>query len=156
MINFSRVGNDITWMNKSHHKRVIEIDELCFAYPWSPRDLETITSPPEAIGHIAICNHEIIAYMVIRAKGKTMQILRLGVHPDFRKQSVGTQLVDRVKNRLNSNLRTKIIAEVEDTNLLGQLFFRDMEFKATKVLNDNRPDQTGRYYLFEYNLFQDS
>ena len=65
-------------------------------------------------------------------------------------RAVGGQMVSKLISKLSSHRRTRITLEVRETNLAAQLFFRQQEFKAVRVLRAFYEDSGEDAFLMEY------
>jgi ribosomal-protein-alanine N-acetyltransferase len=72
------------------------------------------------------------------------------VHPDWRRQNVGSQMVAKLISKLSSHRRTRITLEVRETNLAAQVFFGKQGFRAVRVLRGFYDDSGEDAYLMEY------
>ena len=59
-------------------------------------------------------------------------------------------MIGKLISKLSSHRRTRITLEVRETNLVAQLFFRKMEFRAVRVLRSFYEDSGEDAFLMEY------
>ncbi|MEN9673886.1 MAG: hypothetical protein RL553_2151, partial [Planctomycetota bacterium] len=83
-------------------------------------------------------------------------ILNFAVHPDYQRSGVGLQMAVKLIGKLSSHRRTRITLEVRETNLSGQVFFRNQGFKAIRVLRSFYDDSNEDAYLMQYKLPSDT
>ena len=67
-------------------------------------------------------------------------------------EEVGCIGVRRLIDKLSQQRRKEIILEVRETNLAAQLFFRNQQFRAVKVLRNHYDDTTEDAYYMRYLL----
>jgi ribosomal-protein-alanine N-acetyltransferase len=73
------------------------------------------------------------------------------VLPEYHRCKVGTQLIDKLINKLSAHRRTAITLETRESNLSAQLFFKSHRFKAIKIIH-NYYDDDETAYRFKYKL----
>jgi ribosomal-protein-alanine N-acetyltransferase len=127
---------------------VLHIERESFAYPWTEEDFIRVLRQRNCIGMVIESDFDVIGYMVYELHKTRLVALNLAVHPDRRRQGVGSQLVDKLISKLGSR-RNSIELEVADFNLDAQLFFASQGFVAMSVIRI-RYDSGADSYLFEY------
>lgn len=90
------------------------------------------------IGMVAEHEDQIVGYVVYGFDRCQIQLKNLAVHPERRRQFVGRQLVDYLQRKLSPNRRRRIVANVRETNVPAQLFFRACCLTAVGVLRGSR------------------
>ena len=87
--------------------------------------------------------------MLFRSKNQ-LHILNFAVCSEFRRLSVGAQMVGKLIGKLSPNRRNRIMLEVRETNLSAQVFFRNLGFRAVSVLRDYYDDTTEDAYVMSF------
>ncbi len=102
------------------------------------------------IGMVAEVGEDIRGYMIYELAKTYLEISTLAVSPRHRHESVGTQMLDKLKSKLSSHRRNCLQLTVPESNLDTQLFLRVQGFKAVKVLRGyfNETHEDG--YEFAY------
>jgi len=72
----------------------------------------------------------------------------MAVDPEYRRQGIGTLLLDRLRFKLLKT-RESIVADVPERMLLFQLFLRASGFKATQVLKGADPAEDWSYLMVQ-------
>ncbi|MCK5245518.1 GNAT family N-acetyltransferase [Candidatus Bipolaricaulota bacterium] len=67
-----------------------------------------------------------------RPKSDVMHLDTLAVHPDYRGQGIGTQLIDAIVALANAEGKRTITLEVEDINPRAKLLYERLGFSADK------------------------
>jgi len=93
--------------------------------------------------------------MIYELHKTRLQVLNFAVHPDYRRQGIGRQMVAKLAGKLSSHRRTRIALEVRETALSAQLFFKVQGFRATDLLREHFEDTGEDAYLMQY-LFDES
>lgn len=152
---------NIRWMIRRDMPEVLEIERLCFEYPWSEDNFIRCLRQRNCIGMVVDLirprekvfrddNDHVIGFMIYELHKARLHILNLAVEPAFQREGVGTAMVDKLKKKLFPQRRTRIDLEMRETNLDGQLFFRRQGFRAVSVMRDFYDDVTEDAYLFSY------
>ena len=85
-----------------------------------------------------------------RPSVETVRILNLRVDAPFRRQSVGTLLVSQLHTRLGIGGAEEIITTVRERNVVAQLFFRALDFRASSMVPRCYPDTEEDGINFRY------
>jgi ribosomal-protein-alanine N-acetyltransferase len=143
---------EIRWMNGRDLPEVTAIEYASFPSWWSEDDFRQVMRQRNCIGMVAVAGFDVVGYMVYELHKKRLHLINLAVHPDWRGCGVGTLLVDRLKSKLSADRfsRRKIMLEIRERNLPGQLFFRSQGFRAITVFSDFYVDSDEDAYLMEY------
>ena len=100
----------------------------CFNDKWSEKSIQTLLSLPTTIGWVSeygflLCSHVL----------DEMEILTIGVLPECRRKSIGTNLLEEmIKWASNANI-TKIFLEVSVRNIPAQKLYQKFGFCKTGV-----------------------
>lgn len=146
----------IRWMIRRDMPEVLAIEQASFEFAWAEDDFIRCLRQRNCIGMLAeipVAGQQfgpIVGYMLYELHMKRLHLLTLAVHPEFRKQGIGRQMVEKLINKLSSQRRSRITLEVRETNLEALLFFRRMGFKAMAVLKDFYEDTTEDAYLMQF------
>ncbi len=140
----------IRWMIRRDMPEVLQAEQLSFAYAWTEEDFLRCLRQRNCIGMVAESGERVIGFMIYELHKAKLHILNFAVHPDWRRQSVGSQMVAKLISKLSSHRRTRITLEVRETNLAGQVFFGKQGFRALRVLRSFYEDSGEDAYLMEY------
>lgn len=146
----SAIRVHIRWMIRRDMEEVLDIERVSFEHPWDEEDFVKSLRTRNIIGMIAEVDERVVGFMVYALFAKRIEIRNFAVDPDQRRRGVGTQLIDKLIGKLSTNARTRMTMEVRDGNLGGQLFLRDMGFKAALVMHGYYEDTDEDCYLFQY------
>ena len=126
----------IVRMVRSDMPEVLAIEAESFEFPWLEEDFIRYLRGRNCIGMVAKCfdNDELLAgFMVYELQKKKFELLNLGVARKWRRLSIGTQMVEKIKERLSVERRSSILLRIQERNLGAQLFFRSIGFRALSV-----------------------
>ena len=90
--------------------------------------------------------------MIYELHQSMLRILNFSVSPNIRRQGIGTQMVQRLVDKLSQQRRREIVLEVRETNLNAQLFFANSGFRALSVLRNHYDDTMEDAYYMRYSL----
>ena len=128
---------------------VHEIEKMSFNYPWTVGDFIRCGRKIHYISVVAEIADEVVGYMIYDVHKHFLDLLNFAVHPDVRRCGIGQMMIGKIKDRLSKGPRDRVLMEISETNLHGQLFFRAMGFRATRVVRDCF-DGGGDAYLMKY------
>ncbi len=140
----------IRWMVRSDISKILQIERASFEFPWSREDLIATLQQPNCIGMTAEYQGRIVGFMVYRLFYKKIHLLNFAVHPQYRRQGIGSVMIKKLISKLGRKKGVKIYLEVRETNLRAQLFFRKMGFRAVDILKNYYEDTLEDSYLMEY------
>lgn len=144
---------EIPWMIRRHMNDVIRIEGECFPMPWSEEDFLRCLRQRNAIGMVAKVRDVVAGYMVYELHRNRLHMLNFAVSPSHMRCGVGTAMIGKLKGKLSSGRRERIMLEVRETNLHAQLFFKAMGFRAVAVLPEFYVDAPGESaYQFRFSL----
>jgi ribosomal-protein-alanine N-acetyltransferase len=116
-------------MGRCHMDDVLCIENRCFEYPWSIREFSISLKNRDTYGYVAECGVSIAGYMIIQLRQTRIDLWSMAVAPEFHRQGVGRQMVEKLIGKLHPDRRSTINAMVRETNLPAQLFFKAMGFR---------------------------
>jgi ribosomal-protein-alanine N-acetyltransferase len=140
----------IRWMIRRDMPEVLHTEQHSFAYAWSEEDFLRCLRQRNCIGMVAEHGERVVGFMIYELHKAKLHILNFAVHPDWRRLSIGSQMVAKLVSKLSSHRRTRITLEVRETNLSAQHFFKEQGFRAIRVLRSFYDDSGEDAYLMEY------
>ena len=145
----------VRWMIGRDMEEVLEIENLCFEFPWSEEDFIRCLRQRNVMGLAAEVGPRVAGMMLYEIHSTRLVVLNLAVLPAVQRLGVGRSMVEKLKSHLLPGKRTRLVTEVRETNLDAQLFFRAMGFRAVDVLRDFYDTYSGATedaILFQYRL----
>jgi ribosomal-protein-alanine N-acetyltransferase len=144
------------WMIRADMPEVQRIERASFASAdaWSEDDFIQCLRQRNQIGMVALDNRneQVLGYFLYQLHKTRIQIVSLAVMPEVRRRGIASICVGRLVSKLSVNRRTRVVAEVRETNLPAQLFFRACGFKAVQVLRGKMDDPGEDAYKFVYRV----
>lgn len=147
-----RMPVHMRWMCRQDLRAVLAIEEASFEFPWAADDFIACGSSMQTVMRVAEWRAEPVGYVVYERFPKRLQVLNLAVEPRYRRQDIGRQIMHDLKGKLETGNRSRITLECRERNLQGQLFFREMGFRAVSILKDFYDDTPEDAYLFQFRL----
>jgi ribosomal protein S18 acetylase RimI-like enzyme len=147
----------LRWMIARDVPRVLAIDLASSPDPWREDQLISLCRKRNcvqavAVVHVAVAQdgrwqmcHETVGFMFYLLWPHTVEVVRLAVHPSWRRQGVASALVGALKGKLSTQRRQVLAMDVPDANLGAHLFLRSQGFRAISVLA-----QAGSEYLYRF------
>ncbi len=154
------------WLVRKDLPEVLDIERRQYSDPWNKRDFELMLRNKETLGMVAEVSPDtwpfgdlevredperIAGFCMYSLLRKRIVIHNIAVHPEDTRRGIATEMINRLKVKLAPDKRWRIMAEISEDNLNGQLFFRSQGFLHTKTLRDywaNGHDA----YVMEYQL----
>lgn len=110
-------------------RAVAEIEKTSQENFWTQADFEKVIASFGVLGCVITEDSKIVAYYVYEYDNEDIHILNIVIHPDHRRQGLGTAMMGVLKNRL-SEKRFHLKFDVRESNLPGHLFLKKNGFKA--------------------------
>jgi len=151
----AQVRVHIRWMIRRDMPEVLAIEHAGFEFPWCEEEFLRVLRQRNCIGMVAELGERVVGFMIYELHKNRLNVLDFAVHPEFRRQAIGRQMVDKLVGKLSSHRRTRIVSHVRETNLAAQLFFRIQGFRATEVVREHFQDTGEDAFLMNY-LFDES
>ena len=139
------------WMIRRDLPRVLQIEESSFEFPWSKDDFITCLHQRNCIGMVIEHDENVVGFMIYELHKIRIDLLSFAVHPCFRRRGAGKTMINKLIAKLSYQRRKMITLAVRETNLDGQLFFREMGFRCTNIANQYYEDcPTEPAYFMQY------
>ncbi len=128
-------------MKKEDLNQVLEIENLSFLNPWTRRMyLSEVSEKDKSYFVVAKLEDRIIGYGGFWFIVDEAHLTNLAVHPDFRKQGIGTQIMQYLLN-LSKQLGVKrATLEVRVSNVIAQKFYTKFGFIPIALRKKYYPD----------------
>lgn len=146
----------LRWMIGRDLSQVLEIESQLFDYPWTSDEFAAMMRDNDSIGMVAELDDSVIGYMVYGLRKTHRHLTNFAVRQDHQRQGVGRQMIEKLKSKLHPDRRTRIRAEVRETNLAAQLFFKAMGFRAVNILKNCYQDCNDDAYVMLFRCEQSS
>jgi len=145
----------VRWMIRRDMADVLRIEKESFEFPWNEEDFLCCLRQRNCIGMVAELEGRVVGFMIYELFQSRMHVMSFAVANQYRRSGIGTQMIEKLMNKLSQQRRTSITLEVRETNLPAQLFFQKQGFRATSVLRDYYEDTSEDAYAMEYLLLEE-
>lgn len=131
---------------------VMNVERACYENPWTESEYLTVLQDGSVVAVVAE-HQEIAVGVLLYARFRThVKLINICVLPEFRRNKIGTRLVNLMKNDLNQFRRNKIVAFVRDSNLGTHKFLAKLKFEAFGVEREFYEDTDDDAYEFRYTI----
>jgi len=144
----------IRWMIRRDMPEVLDIEGESFEFPWLEEDFIRCIRQRGCIGVVAEYEGCVVGFMIYELHKNRICMLNFAVAEVHRRNGVGSQMVAKLKGKLSSQRKTRILLEVRESNLGAQLFFQSQGFRAVSVLCGHYEDTTEDAYVMRYDYGQ--
>lgn len=124
----------VRWMIRRDLLTVLEIERLSFEFPWTEDDYLSYLRQASCVAMVAEIGERVVGVMVYELQKVRLLVTNFAVHPDFRRQGVGSAMVRKLESKLSQQRRNEIVLDVRESNLGAQLFFKSQGFYCNEVL----------------------
>ena len=139
----------VRWMIRRDMSEVLKIEQESFEFSWLEEDFICSLRQRNCIGMVAEYEKQVIGFMLYELHKTIIHVLNFAVHPNYRRNGVGSQMIAKLIAKLSVQRRAQIILEVREKNLDAQLFFRDCGFRAVSILHDFYKNPPETAYLMQ-------
>ncbi len=112
-------------------KELENLDQLCFAVPWSEKSFQEEAQNPLATYFVAKEDDKIVGYGGIWNVSGEGQITNIAVHPDMRKKGIASEILKRLIS--SSESFEKIFLEVRESNTAAICLYEKYGFKKCGI-----------------------
>jgi ribosomal-protein-alanine N-acetyltransferase len=142
----------VRWLCKRDHDAVLDIDRRVFQFPITRHELETKLRKRSTIGMVAEYDGRVVGHMIYNLERTAIRLDEIAVHPEDQRTGVGRLMMEKLKSKLIGK-RVSIACAVRETNVVGQLFFKEMEFDCVQIIRGHYGEMTDDdAYVFLHEL----
>ena len=109
---------------------VVAIEKTAFSLPWSETSFVKEIYKPRSIPKVAALDDTVVGYICIDYVVDEGHILNLAVHPDHRKSSIATALVEDAIEELKMKACRFIYLEVRASNYTATRLYKSFGFSV--------------------------
>ena len=149
-INNPKTEVHIRWIIRRDMPEVLDIESRLNPYPWEEDDFIRHLRQRNTIGMVAEKHDEVIGFLIYELHKNHIDVLKLAVDPDRRKESIGSQLSRKIIGKLTPQRRRRALITLRKSNLSGQLFLKSCGWFATKFLQGWYDDSGEDGYVMEH------
>ena len=152
MENKEQATINVRWMIRRDMPAVVDIESRSFESAWVEEDFIQCLRNRSCVGMVAETeDYRIVGYMIYELAANRLELVNFAVDVDFRRQGIGSQMLQVLQKKLSRNRRTCLSLVIRESNLAGQLFFKANGFLATNVVPNYWDCGEGGYHMqFNY------
>lgn len=141
----------IELMNESHIDGIMEIENECFAIPWSRASVEGELKRDIAIYAVAVEDDKVIGYGGMWHIVNEGHITNIAVHKDYRRRGAAQAIIDKLEEIGREKEMIGLTLEVRKSNIPAIDLYKKNGFKLEGIrpeyYEDNREDA---YIMWKY------
>lgn len=103
-------------MDQSHIEAIAELEKMCFHDPWSVNSIASELNNPLSTWLVAVEDGVVCGYVGSQSVLDGADMMNVAVHPDYRKQGIGGNLIDKLIGLLKSQNVISLSLEVRVSN----------------------------------------
>lgn len=115
-------------MASEHVSSLAQIEKQCFSTPWSENALADEIENPNARFFVVLCGEQVAGYIGAHNIVGEVYITNVAVAPDYRRQGVATQLIERLVEISRAENAEFITLEVRENNTSAQALYEKQGF----------------------------
>lgn len=141
----------VRWMIRRDMPSILRIENSSFEYPWTEEDFLSCLRTRSCVGIVAEdIDGSIAGFAIYDLEKSKVRVLSLAIAAERRRDGVGRAIVEKVIYKSVASGRNGVVAEVRETNLQAQLFFRKMGFRAVAIVKEFYEDTNEDAYRMEH------
>ena len=118
-------------MTQAHVAQIADLEKLCFYDPWSEKSIASELENRLSLWLVALDGDKVVGYVGSQSVMGWADMMNIAVDPDYRRQGVAQELVERLVAALMENAVTCLTLEVRASNepakaLYGKLGFQQV------------------------------
>jgi len=140
----------IRWLLPCDMAAVVRMDRLAFDHnSWVEEDFTVFLKGRTRIGLVATAHDHVVGYMIYEWFKNRVDLIRLCVLPEVRRQTIASQMIVLLKEKLLASKKCQqLAASVPDHLLAMQLFLKEQGFLALHVIKEDGDDFYRMIYSF--------
>ena len=146
-------GFNVEKMASSHLQRVAELEVECFSSPWSEAGLAAELENGFARFYVALCDGEIAGYIGAHNVLGEVYITNVAVFKAFRRQGVGSLLVEHLISQMKQENADFVTLEVRESNENAIALYSKAGFQRVGTRKDfyTKPREDAALMTYFYN-----
>jgi ribosomal-protein-alanine acetyltransferase len=112
---------------------VLSIEEQNSDYPWSQLQFTTSIENNDNLCYCLSLNGKTVGYLIAMLAVDIVDILNIGIDPDYKRQGHGTALLNHLIKELKKRSIREILLEVRAANKSAIQFYKRQGFKEISV-----------------------
>lgn len=118
----------ITEMKEQHVQQIAELEKVCFHDPWSENSIASELNNRLSLWFVAVQGDQVIGYVGSQTVLGETDMMNIAVHPNYRKQGIGTELIEHLIGALASRGSHSLMLEVRISNEAAISVYKKLGF----------------------------
>jgi len=124
----------VRWMIRRDLPAVLEMEAIEYGEDATTEaEFLQLLSSRSCIAVVAEVADRVVGYAVYELERGALVMIAFLVHPNFRRQGVGRQILDHIRRKLSAQRRASLWVHVRERNLGAQLFLRAAGLRCVRV-----------------------
>lgn len=115
-------------MSSEHVAQVAQLENLCFADPWSEKSVASELDNPLSKWIVALDGEKVVGYVGSQTVMNETDIMNLAVHADYRRRGIGESLIQALVMLLKEEGSRQLTLEVRSSNQAAKELYSKMGF----------------------------
>ena len=116
-------------MTDAHISQIAALEKLCFSDPWSENSVASELKNPLSLWLVALDGETVAGYIGSQSVLDGADIMNVAVHPDYRRQGIGQDLVLALATALQENGICFVMLEVRQSNASAISLYEKLGFQ---------------------------
>ena len=119
---------NITEMNASHVPQVAQLEQLCFADPWSEKSIASELTSKWSYWLVAVEDDRVVGYIGSQSSIDESDVMSVAVHPDYRRKGIAENLINHLVEELKNRGSHALLLEVRASNAPAIALYEKLGF----------------------------
>lgn len=118
---------------KEDNQSVTDLEQICFAYPWTYKMVTEMQQQSSFLGVVAEIEGEVIGYAGAIYCLNQADIALVAVKPEFRRNGIAQKLINQLEQLLLQKGVTDVFLEVRISNTPARELYKRMGFSEISI-----------------------
>ena len=115
-------------MTAAHVAQVAQLEKICFHDPWSEKSIASELDNRLTLWLVAVDGERVAGYVGSQSVLGETDMMNIAVHPDYRRQGIGQNLVERLIRELKAQGNHSLMLEVRVSNENARKLYEKLGF----------------------------
>ena len=115
-------------MNESHVPQIAKLEMVCFSDPWSENSIASELHNPLSLWLVAMDGDALAGYVGSQAVMGEADMMNIAVAPNYRRQGIAGELVNRLVEALSADGNHSLALEVRESNQAAISLYHKLGF----------------------------
>ena len=115
-------------MNENHISQITKLEIVCFSDPWSEKSIASELENPLSMWLVAVDGETVVGYIGSQAVMGEADIMNVAVSPDYRRQGIAAELINRLVDALAERGNHSLALEVRESNQAAISLYQKLGF----------------------------